>query len=95
MKYREHVIKLIKNFKTFEIQRIPREENTKADAACKLASLTFPHVTSHVLVEILKKKSIEMEEVNSIVEEVESNWMTPLVRYLQNGEVPADPKEAR
>ncbi|GKC17554.1 reverse transcriptase domain-containing protein [Tanacetum coccineum] len=48
----------------------------------------------HVLVEILKEKSIHEEEVATVVEEEGTTWMTPILEYLKDGTLPGDKKEA-
>ncbi|GJR42172.1 reverse transcriptase domain-containing protein [Tanacetum coccineum] len=48
-----------------------------------------------VLVEILKEKSIHEEEVATVVEEKGTTWMTPIIDYLKDGNLPSDRKEAR
>ncbi|GJZ63183.1 reverse transcriptase domain-containing protein [Tanacetum coccineum] len=48
-----------------------------------------------VLVEILKEKSIHEEEVATVVEEEGTTWMTPIIDYLKDGNLPGDIKEAR
>ncbi|GJS03544.1 reverse transcriptase domain-containing protein [Tanacetum coccineum] len=70
-------------------------ENKKADALSKIASTSFAHLTKQVLVETLKRKSIEEREILAIVEEEECCWMTPLVEYLTEGTLPAEIKKAR
>ncbi|GJY68356.1 reverse transcriptase domain-containing protein [Tanacetum coccineum] len=51
-------------------------------------------VKSLVLVEILKDKSIQEEEVATVVEEEGATWMTPIMEYLKDGTLPGDRKEA-
>ncbi|GJW06148.1 reverse transcriptase domain-containing protein [Tanacetum coccineum] len=48
----------------------------------------------HVLVEVLKEKSIQKREVATIVEEDGPTWMTPIMEYLKDGTLPDDRKEA-
>ncbi|GKF52477.1 reverse transcriptase domain-containing protein, partial [Tanacetum coccineum] len=60
-------------FRKFSIENIPK--NQKADVLSKLASVAFNHLTKEVLVEVLKVKSMDTQEVNTIVEEEEDNWM--------------------
>ncbi|GJX63715.1 reverse transcriptase domain-containing protein [Tanacetum coccineum] len=48
----------------------------------------------HVLVEILKEKSIQEGEVAIVVEEEGPTWMTPIMEYLKDGTLPGDRKEA-
>nr|GEV36193.1 hypothetical protein [Tanacetum cinerariifolium] len=52
-------------------------------------------VKSLVLVEILKEKSIQEKEVTTVVEEDGPTWMTPIMKYLKEGTLPSDRKEAR
>nr|GEU42224.1 reverse transcriptase domain-containing protein [Tanacetum cinerariifolium] len=49
----------------------------------------------HVLVEVLKDKSIKEKEVATVVEEDRPTWMTPIVEYLKEGTLPSDKNEAR
>ncbi|GJU74296.1 reverse transcriptase domain-containing protein [Tanacetum coccineum] len=48
-----------------------------------------------VLVAILKEKSIHEEEVATVVEEKGTTWMTPIIDYLKDRNLPGDRKEAR
>ncbi|GJU47045.1 reverse transcriptase domain-containing protein [Tanacetum coccineum] len=48
----------------------------------------------HVLVEVLKEKSIQEEEVETVVEEEGPTWMTLIIEYLKYGTLPDDRKEA-
>nr|GEW43829.1 reverse transcriptase domain-containing protein [Tanacetum cinerariifolium] len=49
----------------------------------------------HVLVQILKDKSIKEKEVATVIEEDGPTWMTPIVDYVKEGTLPGDKKEAR
>nr|GEX21969.1 hypothetical protein [Tanacetum cinerariifolium] len=53
----------LKGFDSYTIERIRRNQNKKAYALSKLASMTFEHLTKEVLVEVLSKKSIDDREV--------------------------------
>ncbi|XP_071909714.1 uncharacterized protein [Coffea arabica] len=46
-------------FDIFEIDRVPRSQNKRADALSKLASSSFAHLSNEVLVEVVKRKSID------------------------------------
>ncbi|GJS69245.1 reverse transcriptase domain-containing protein [Tanacetum coccineum] len=48
-----------------------------------------------ILVEVLSERSTEVQEVQTIVEEEGDNWMTPIIKYLEEGIVPSDKNEAR
>nr|GEV19742.1 hypothetical protein [Tanacetum cinerariifolium] len=81
--------------KSFLIENIPRNMNQKADVLSKLASVAFNHLTKEVLVEVLNERSKESQEVHTVVEEEGYNWMTPIIRYLEEGIWPKDKNEAR
>nr|GEU59433.1 reverse transcriptase domain-containing protein [Tanacetum cinerariifolium] len=85
---------LTDNFKMFLIEKVSQSKNKKADALSKIASTSFVHLTKQVLVEILKNKSIEEQEILAVVKEEGHCWMTPLIEYLTEGTLPADTKKA-
>ncbi|GJT41533.1 reverse transcriptase domain-containing protein [Tanacetum coccineum] len=66
-----------------------------AKARDKLATVPFHNLTKEILVEVLNERSTEVQEVQTIVEEEGDNWMTPIIKYLEEGIVPSDKNEAR
>ncbi|GJW24933.1 reverse transcriptase domain-containing protein [Tanacetum coccineum] len=90
-KAKEHVALFKKN----SIENIPRNQNQKVDVLSKLASVAFNHLTKEVLVEVLNTKSVDAHEVNTIVEEEEDNWMTPIIKFLDEVVWPANKNKAR
>ncbi|XP_071694686.1 uncharacterized protein [Rutidosis leptorrhynchoides] len=91
----ELVHELANEFDVFRLTHVPRVQNKKADALSKLAALVFDHLHKNVWVEVLTEKSID-EKVNIVpIEEESPKWMTPLVKFLTEGELPVDGKEAR
>ncbi|GJV71672.1 putative ribonuclease H-like domain-containing protein [Tanacetum coccineum] len=95
IKYQEKVLELVGAFNRFRITHIPRAENRKADALSKLAAVQFDHLSKEVLVEVLNERSIEVQEVNMVVEEEGPTWMTPIRNYLEKGILPEDLVDAR
>ncbi|XP_071695009.1 uncharacterized protein [Rutidosis leptorrhynchoides] len=93
--YLQLVEKISKHFETLEVVQILRNKNKKADVLSKLATLTFDHLHKKVLVEVLKDKSVDEKIVVATVEEKESCWITPYVKYLQDGTLSTDAMEAR
>ncbi|XP_076904004.1 uncharacterized protein LOC143559248 [Bidens hawaiensis] len=85
---------LLQSFKKAEVIHIYRGLNKKADALSKLTSVAFDHLAKNVKVETIKRPSI-LEEVVASLERPQLNWMTPILRYIQEGIVPEDKKEAR
>ncbi|GKD63731.1 reverse transcriptase domain-containing protein [Tanacetum coccineum] len=95
IKYLEKVKSMFSGFASFSISQVPRSKNKKADALGKIVSTSFVHLSKQVLVEILKENSIHKEEVATVVEEKGTTWMTPIIDYLKDGNLPSDRKEAR
>ncbi|XP_071699215.1 uncharacterized protein [Rutidosis leptorrhynchoides] len=93
--YLQLIEKISKNFETLEVVQISRNKNKKADVLSKLATLTFDHLHKKVLVEVLKDKSIDEKVVVETVKEGGSCWMTPYIKYLQDGTLPANATKAK
>ncbi|XP_071709351.1 uncharacterized protein [Rutidosis leptorrhynchoides] len=66
-----------------------------ADALSKLVALTFNHFKKQNWVEEVKIKSIDADCTSAAVEEEESSWMTPIVKFLNTGTLPIDSTKAR
>ncbi|XP_071718828.1 uncharacterized protein [Rutidosis leptorrhynchoides] len=94
-KYLKLVQESAEKFEFFELSQVSRSQNKKADALSKLAALTFSHFQKQVWVEELPNKSIDGSLVVAAIEEVEPNWMYPIMNYLRNSALPEDKKEAR
>ncbi|XP_071700126.1 uncharacterized protein [Rutidosis leptorrhynchoides] len=98
----ELVHELPNEFDVYRLTQVPRGQNKKADALSKLAALAFDHLRKNVWVEVLTEKSIDEKSTVALIEclgrYIEGkipNWMTLLVKFLTEGELPADEKEAR
>nr|GEY92781.1 reverse transcriptase domain-containing protein [Tanacetum cinerariifolium] len=92
--YLEKAKSLVSGFTNFSISQVSRSKNKKADALSKITSTSFTHLSKQVLVEVLKEKSIQEKEVETMVEEDGPTWMTPIMKYLKDGTLPDDRKEA-
>ncbi|GKU93134.1 hypothetical protein SLEP1_g6759 [Rubroshorea leprosula] len=93
-KYLEKVAQLLKLFKGYEMHHIKRTKTSKVDALARLASLGVTESGKEIYVEELSSPSISEEEILEIEEE-EVTWMNPIKRYLFNGDLPEDKKEAQ
>ncbi|GJS25398.1 reverse transcriptase domain-containing protein [Tanacetum coccineum] len=91
----EKTMDLLSSFHSYSIEHIKREQNKKADALSKLASMTFSKLAKEVLVEVIQKKSIAKKEVADIVQEEGDNKMTPIRYYLRLGTLLDNPQKAR
>ncbi|XP_077215561.1 uncharacterized protein LOC143850171 [Tasmannia lanceolata] len=94
IKYLSKVCQLASKFKDFEVVRIPRTENAKADVLSKLAEFGYTTLGS-ICMEFLQKSSIENEAVEVMQVEREPCWMDEIVEYLRSGKLPEAKKEAR
>ncbi|GKB64246.1 reverse transcriptase domain-containing protein, partial [Tanacetum coccineum] len=65
------------------------------DVLSKLALVAFNHLNYEILVEILEAPSTNRQEINAVVEEEGDNWMTPIIKWLEEGKWPEDQNEAR
>ncbi|GJZ95145.1 reverse transcriptase domain-containing protein [Tanacetum coccineum] len=93
--YLQKTKEALKRFDNYKIEHIRRNQNKKADALSKLASMTFEHFTKEVLVEVLSKWSIEEKEILQVKTKEGESWMTPIHEYLVSGLSSEDPKESR
>lgn len=91
LKYLSIAQGLIKQFNSFKIVQIPREDNQKADA---LSKLTTPHTANQVFVEELLCPSFTSPPIGHIEDEGDT-WMTPIRRYLSDGTLQDSKAEAR
>ncbi|GKC92301.1 reverse transcriptase domain-containing protein [Tanacetum coccineum] len=93
IKYHEKAKSLVSDFANFSISQVPRSKNKKADALSKIASTRFARLSKHVLVEVLKEKSLQEKEGATVVEKDGPTWMKPIMEYLKDGTLPNDRKE--
>ncbi|GJZ76850.1 reverse transcriptase domain-containing protein [Tanacetum coccineum] len=95
---REYLLKTkeaLRDFDSYTIEHIRRNQNKKVDALSKLASMTFEHLTKELLVEVLPKRSIEEKEILQVETKERESWMTHIYEYLVSVLLPEDPKESR
>ncbi|GJV24567.1 reverse transcriptase domain-containing protein [Tanacetum coccineum] len=71
--YLEKTMGLLSSFPNYSIKHIKREQNKKADALSKLASITFSKLTKEVLVKVIQTKSIAEKEITDVVKEYEDS----------------------
>ncbi|XP_071712561.1 uncharacterized protein [Rutidosis leptorrhynchoides] len=94
-KYLKLLQEAAKRFEFFELSQPSRSQNKKADALSKLAALTFLYFQKQVWVEELPHKSIDGSLIVATIEEVQPNWMDPIIHHLHNNTLLEDKKEAR
>ncbi|XP_077214758.1 uncharacterized protein LOC143849580 [Tasmannia lanceolata] len=94
IKYLQRVRVLAGKFESFELIRVPRAENTKADVLSKLAVSGYTAL-KEIRMEFLKTSSIDDQPVVVMQIDDEPCWMDEIIRYLRSGELPGEKKEAR
>ncbi|XP_077228496.1 uncharacterized protein LOC143861452 [Tasmannia lanceolata] len=94
IKYLSKVRQLSASFKSFEVIRIPRTRNTKADVLSKLAASGYTTL-GNICMEFLQKSSIENKAAEVMQVEHESCWMDEIIDYIRSGKLPEAKKEAR
>ncbi|GKF09913.1 reverse transcriptase domain-containing protein, partial [Tanacetum coccineum] len=67
--YLEKTREILKNFSSYTMEHVWRDQNKKADVLRKLALTTFSKLAKEVLVEVVYEKSIIQREVADIVKE--------------------------
>ncbi|GKF66962.1 reverse transcriptase domain-containing protein, partial [Tanacetum coccineum] len=65
------------------------------DVLSKLTLVAFNHLTKEFLVETLDVPSMDVEEINAVVEEEGETWMTHIINCLEKGIWPEEQNEAR
>ncbi|XP_024023768.1 uncharacterized protein LOC112092269 [Morus notabilis] len=92
--YLKKVKEALGRLSAYDIQQVPRAENSNADALAKLATSRDAELLNLVPVEVLKAPTTERRpEVTPV--DYQLGWMDPITRYLAHGELPEDRKEAK
>ncbi|XP_077251850.1 uncharacterized protein LOC143891085 [Tasmannia lanceolata] len=94
IKYLAKVHQLASKFESFEVIRVPRTENAKADVLSKLAASGYTTLGS-IRMEFLQRSSIESKAAETMQVENEPCWMDEIISYLRDGKLPKVKKEAR
>ncbi|GKU89962.1 hypothetical protein SLEP1_g4030 [Rubroshorea leprosula] len=97
-RYASVVNRLKSMFVLFQIDKIPRADNHRADELSKLASSQDINPQRSTIVEILDAPSytdlaVECQLLST--DPSTPSWTTPLISYLQSGELPEDKSDAK
>ncbi|XP_022157610.1 uncharacterized protein LOC111024267 [Momordica charantia] len=90
-KYLSKVRSHLAQFKTYEVNQVPRLENSNVDALAKLASAYETDLARSIPVEILDNPSILEPDIMD-VDATAPMWMDPVVEFIK-GNPPQDSKE--
>lgn len=93
IKYLLKVKDLATTFRSFDIQQIPREDNSRANFLAKAVTTTPMALPKEGYFELIKRLTIkELVEVMQLDDE--PCWINPLINFLKDGTFPTDWKEA-
>ncbi|GLT99508.1 hypothetical protein SLE2022_169450 [Rubroshorea leprosula] len=97
-RYASVVDRLKSRFASFQIDKIPRADNQRADELSKLASSQDINPQRSTIIEVLDAPSytdftIECQLLST--DPSAPSWITPLMNYLQSGELPEDQPAAK
>ncbi|XP_021811720.1 uncharacterized protein LOC110754904 [Prunus avium] len=90
--YLTHARRLLHHFTAYQVQQIPRSENSHADALSRLASAIDDNIGRHVPIEVLTRRSTTDLEVHAVRQD--PSWMDPIHAYLANGTLPDNKSDA-
>ncbi|XP_027362569.1 uncharacterized protein LOC113870170 [Abrus precatorius] len=94
LKYYQEFKKIKAEFEEVCIRYTPRNMNERADRLARLASQRKPGQLQSVVHQEIIQPSIARQECMDI-ENLSHNWMTPLIRYLTDGNLPEDTASAK
>ncbi|KAI5316669.1 hypothetical protein L3X38_036376 [Prunus dulcis] len=91
--YLQHARHLLATFHAHSIRQVPCSENSHADALARLASALEQGMGRHIHIEFLAQPSTKAPLIGTI--DHRPTWMDPILQFLQNQTLPANPAEAR
>ncbi|KAI5327731.1 hypothetical protein L3X38_027127 [Prunus dulcis] len=91
--YLQHARHLLATFHAHTIRQVPRSENSHADALARLASALEQGMGRHIHIEFLAQPSTQAPLICTI--DHSPTWMDPILQFLQNQTLPANPAEVR
>ena len=101
IQYLQLVRTMISEFLYWSINKIPRAANSEADKLARYASSLIPHSDKQdegLFLEVLAEKSINKKVQEALPIEAgpqQQSWMDPILKYLKEGVLPEDKKEAK
>ncbi|XP_058223094.1 uncharacterized protein LOC131332813 [Rhododendron vialii] len=94
-KYVDKVKAQVAKLQSFNIVRIPREENNEADYLAKLATAKEDAIPRNTPVRYLELPSIVSPDIQVQAINYSDSWTGPIVDYITNGTLPKDKVKAR
>ena len=92
-KYMGLVKNRLGNFAAWKLKHIPRDSNERADALVAVAASTPIKETIFLPIYFQSTSSIAIDRISHI-DEIGPSWLTPILNYLSQGELPNNRAEA-
>ncbi|XP_063941355.1 uncharacterized protein LOC108201357 [Daucus carota subsp. sativus] len=101
--YITHTQELMKNFREVHLEKVPREKNEGADALAKASSRRDTKLLGTIQFCVQERPSVSeaqkvtlfKEDLMEVEDEVAVTWMTLILKFIQDGQLPESVKEAR
>ncbi|XP_017221317.1 uncharacterized protein LOC108198046 [Daucus carota subsp. sativus] len=101
--YMTHTQELMKKFKEVHLKKVPREKNEGADALAKASSRRDTKLLGTIQFCVQEKTSVSevqkttrfREDLMEVENDIVDTWMTPILKFIQDGQLPESVKEAR
>ncbi|VFQ92735.1 unnamed protein product [Cuscuta campestris] len=92
-RYRDLSLEILGRFE-FKLEHIPRAQNAEADVLSKLSAESPEYISKLATVEELVTPSLNSNEVIWVSADP-PEWLDRLAKYIEDGEAPENPEEAR
>ncbi|XP_063948059.1 uncharacterized protein LOC135152159 [Daucus carota subsp. sativus] len=101
--YMTHTQELMKKFREVYLEKVPREKNEGVDALAKASSRRDTKLLGTIQFCVQEKLSVSeaqkvtrfREDLMEVEDEVADTWMTPILKFIQEGQLPEGVKEAK
>ncbi|XP_031099838.1 uncharacterized protein LOC116004037 [Ipomoea triloba] len=93
-RYRDAVLRTLREFEGYEIHQVPREQNADADMLSKLSTGIPGHIRKIARVEDLETSNIDISWVCP-VQSREPCWIDHITKYKKDGTLPVDEQDAK
>ncbi|XP_019173566.1 PREDICTED: uncharacterized protein LOC109169144 [Ipomoea nil] len=93
-RYRDMALEKLSTFKAYAVKHVPRLDNADADILSKLSLEAPEHISKVVRVLVIPTLTIDHHRV-MLVQPREENWITDIMRHLEDGRLPQDEARAR
>ena len=94
-KYLKLTNQLVSNFDCAKFVQIPRDQNAEVDEVTRSASADDQAKVAKGDCRLEEQNFPNIKEFQTFPVHAYTGWMTPILSYLKNGQLPPDPEEAK